>query len=91
MLTVVIPLAFLSMSEALSRQGYLLVPEKAETADPAHTPCLSLPLADRGCVCGVLCECERVCARARMLNGFCLCMYVYIMKCVCVCVCDRLA
>lgn len=43
MLTVVILLAFLSMSEALSRQGYLLVPEKAETADPALSPaCLSL-------------------------------------------------
>lgn len=55
MLTVVILLAFLSMSEALSRQGYLLVPGKAETADPAHSPCLSLPLAD--CVCDVVCVC----------------------------------
>ncbi|KAI3368261.1 hypothetical protein L3Q82_007979 [Scortum barcoo] len=31
---------------ALASQGYLLVPGKAETADPAHSPCLSLPLAD---------------------------------------------
>ncbi len=53
MLTVVFLLAFLSMSEALSRQGYLLDPGKAETADPAHSPCLSLPLADCVCVCDV--------------------------------------
>lgn len=70
MLTVVILLAFLSMSEALSRQGYLLVPDKAETADPAHSP---YPVADgvcmcvcdvvcylgvSVCVCNVLCDCE---------------------------------
>lgn len=67
MLTVVILLAFLSMSEALSRQGHLLVPGKAETADPAHSPCLSLPLADRvcmWCMCDVLCYvgvCVNVC------------------------------
>lgn len=48
-LTVVIRLAFLSMSEALLRQGYLLIPEKAETADPAHSPCPPVLLSARVC------------------------------------------
>lgn len=85
MLTVVILLAFLSMSEALSRQGYLLVPEKAETADPAHAPRLFS--------CWLI-MCVRVLATCcvnvseRMLNGF---QFVHIciryeVFCVCVCV-----
>lgn len=61
MLTVVVVLAFISMSEALSRQGYLVVPEKAEMADPAYAPRLA--------VCACVCAC--VCV-FHMLNGFML-------------------
>lgn len=68
MLTVVVVLAFLSMSEALLRQGYLVVPEKAEMADPAYAPRLAVCACVRACVCVF-----------HMLNGFCI--YVYVIKC----------
>lgn len=47
------------MLEALLRQDYLLGPEKAATADPAHSPNPPLPLAARVC-CDVLRECKGV-------------------------------
>lgn len=88
MLTVVILLAFLSMS-ALLRQGYLLVPEKAEMADPAHAPRLfSLWLIM--CVCAAVCVCLRCVVWMRMsvcLMDFCLCIYVWLCYEFCVNVC----
>lgn len=99
MLTAVILLAFLSMSEALSRKGYLLVPGKAETADPAHSPCPSLPLADRLCewcaglICVRVCVCVPAVASVHMFIRVCLWMNAYVMKRVCVsvsvCACLR--
>lgn len=86
MLTVVILLAFLSMSEALLRQGYLLVPEKAETADPAHAPRLfSCWLIMCVRVLATCCVCEWVDVKWISV----LHIYVYVMRFVCVC--DRLA
>lgn len=58
LLTVVILLAFLSMSEALLRQECLLRPEKAATADPAHA---FPPASSSGCVCVIrFSECVRM-------------------------------
>lgn len=82
MLTEVILLAFLSMSEALMRQGYLLIPEKAETADPAHAPCLFT----RWLIISV-CVCEHVCVFAMwcmnvsepMINESLLGAYMYML------------
>uniref|UniRef100_A0A665WM61 PEX5-related protein n=1 Tax=Echeneis naucrates TaxID=173247 RepID=A0A665WM61_ECHNA len=70
--------------------GYLLVPGKAEKADPAHSPCLSLPLAVCVCVCVIccttwVCVCVGFCDMLRvcMYNGFWFCINVHV--CVCVC------
>lgn len=78
-LTEVILPSFLSMSKGFNR------PEKAELADPAHSPCP--PLLQVVYVCLICCRmwmCALSTGAYIVLSFFLHCMNVYTIKCMCV-------